>query len=324
MPQTVDEEIDLTDITRNNSPPTLISITKARREISQQLQTRVCADPQTYGHGHSYIVWNNSDWLKKRQITSPITPPSNPGVYGGNTHMLLEIHRTEQLAWKRYKLAQAATKKMIFHAFKYYHFLDLQDDNGDIIGYTAMQLFKHLMDQYVQPEDVADQITALHQILEQNYDPNEEPQVYYKAVQDTRNTLESLHEIIDESTLIRHGLNQFKEHLDLKMDIKAWKKLTRADKTWKNFKSHFIRAINDNKSNTGTLKAIGIANAVKEQLDQNKENQRVLAQATVEANDKIELLEKQQAQLYAALMVKQPHSNKYHHYKTQLQQLSKH
>jgi hypothetical protein len=54
------------------------------------------------------------------------------------------------------------------------------------------------------------------------------------------------------------------------------------------------------------LKAIGIANAVKEQVNQNKENQRILAQATVEANDKIEQLEKQQVQLYAALMAKQP------------------
>ena len=41
-----EEAIDLTDITRNNdSQPTLISITQARREISRQLQTRVCADP---------------------------------------------------------------------------------------------------------------------------------------------------------------------------------------------------------------------------------------------------------------------------------------
>jgi predicted nuclease with TOPRIM domain len=195
---------------------------------------------------------------------------------------------------------------MIFHAFQDYHFLELQDDNGDIIGYTAMQLLEHLMDQYVQPEDIADQITELHQILEQIYDPNDEPQVYYKAVQDARNTLESLNETVEESTLIRHGLNQFQEHLDLKMDIKAWKKLARGDKTWKNFKSHFTRAINDNKSDTGSLKAIAIANAVKEQVDQSKENQRVLAQATVEANDKIKSLEKQQAQLYAALMAKQP------------------
>jgi hypothetical protein len=90
---TTEEEIDLTDIACNNSTPTLISITKGRREISRQLQTRVCADPQTHDHGHSYIVWSNSDWLKKRQVTSQIIPPTNQGAYGGNTHQLLQIHK---------------------------------------------------------------------------------------------------------------------------------------------------------------------------------------------------------------------------------------
>jgi hypothetical protein len=76
-------------------------------------------------------VWNNRDWLKKKQVTSQIIPPTNPGAYDGTTHLKLEVHRAAQLAWKRYKLAQAATKKMIFHAFKEYHFLELQDENGD-------------------------------------------------------------------------------------------------------------------------------------------------------------------------------------------------
>jgi hypothetical protein len=97
----------------------------------------------------------------------------------------------------------------------------------------------------------------------------------------------------------------------LKIDIKAWKKFDRVDKTWKEFKSHFTKAINDNKSDTGTLKAIIIANAVTEQVDQNKENQRILAQATVEANEKIEQLEKQQARLYAALMAIQPQQQQF-------------
>ena len=35
---------------------------------------------------------------------------------------------------------------MIMHAFKDYHFLELQDDNGVIVGYTAIELFDHLMD----------------------------------------------------------------------------------------------------------------------------------------------------------------------------------
>jgi hypothetical protein len=103
-------------------------------------------------------------------------------------------------------------------------------------------------------------------------------------------------------------LNQFKEHLDLQYGIKAWKKLDRVEKTWKKFKSHFTKAIDDNINDMGTLKAVGIANAV-EQVDQNKENQQLLAQATDEANEKIEQLEKQQAQLYAALMAKQTTQN---------------
>ena len=80
---------------------------------------------------------------------------------------------------------------MNMHAFKDFHFLfKLQDDRGDFVGYTAIELFNHLMDQYVQLEDVADQIKELHKILEQNYDPNKEPQVYYnKILQDARNTL---------------------------------------------------------------------------------------------------------------------------------------
>jgi hypothetical protein len=40
-----------------------------------------------------------------------------------------------------------------------------------VIGFTAIELLKHLLDTYVQPEDVADQITLLHKDLEQKYDP---------------------------------------------------------------------------------------------------------------------------------------------------------
>jgi hypothetical protein len=58
---TRDEEIDLTDITCNNSQPTLISINKASREISRQSQSRVCSDPATKDRGQSYLVWDSSD-----------------------------------------------------------------------------------------------------------------------------------------------------------------------------------------------------------------------------------------------------------------------
>ena len=197
---------------------------------------------------------------------------------------------------------------MIMHAFKDYHFLELQDDNGDIVRYTAIELFEHLMDQYVQPEDVADQVTALHKVLEQEYDSNEAPPVYYKAVQNARNILDSLNQTVDDETLICHGLNQFKEHLDLKLDVwPSWKLLNRLEKTGKKFKTHFTKVISDNKNDTGTLKALGIANTVKHQIDQNKENQEVLAQASVEVND------------WRSTTQPSWHQNNHHHHPKKLQ-----
>ncbi|OEU07064.1 hypothetical protein FRACYDRAFT_252167 [Fragilariopsis cylindrus CCMP1102] len=86
------------------------------------------------------------------------------------------------------------------------------------------------------PEDVADQVTILHKILEQDFDPNEGPQVYYKAVQDAKK-------------LLNHQIKPSMKKHSFAMD------------------------------STRTLKAVGIADAVKEQVDPNKENQRILAQA---------------------------------------------
>ena len=66
-----------------------------------------------------------------------------------------------------------------------------------------------------------------HKIPEQEYDPNDKLQVYYKTVQDARNTLEPLNETIDEATLICHGLNQFKEHnINFKLDVKNMETIT--------------------------------------------------------------------------------------------------
>jgi hypothetical protein len=48
-------------------------------------------------------------------------------------------------------------------------------------------------------------------------------------------------------------------------------KLTQTEKTWKKFKSLlFTKAINENKNDAGTLKRIGIANAVKDKSTRTK------------------------------------------------------
>ena len=132
-------------------------------------------DPQTYDHGHSYIVWSDSDWLKTRHVTSQIIPPTNPGAYNGATHLLLEIHRMLQLAQKRFmhdlKTTVSWNCKMIMEILS-----DTLQLSYLVIKWTNM----------------SNQKMWQHKIPEQEYDPNDKIQVYYKTVQDARNTLEPL------------------------------------------------------------------------------------------------------------------------------------
>ena len=63
-----------------------------------------------------------------------------------------------------------------------------------------------------------------------------------------------------------------------------------------------------NKSDAGLFKEIGIDSVVKEQVwsKQREQTNYYTSNNSVEVNEKIEQLEKQEAQLYAALMAKQP------------------
>ena len=89
--------------------------------------------------------------------------------------------------------------------------------------------------------------------------------------------------------------NWFRKHLDLKSCIKAWKKLTRGENLKGNSNSIAQKQSMKNKSDGGTLKKIGIHNVVvKEQVWSKQREQRnyYTTSNSVEANDKIEQLEK--------------------------------
>ena len=94
------------------------------------------------------------------------------------------------------------------------------------------------------------------------YDPSEYIQIYYKALQDARTVLVTLKETINDKILIWQAIDQFNKHMDLNEGVDDWKKTPVGNKTWKNFKVHFSKAVTKNQKRAGTLKEIGITNKV--------------------------------------------------------------
>jgi hypothetical protein len=68
---------------------------------------------------------------------------------------------------------------MIKHIFEESCFLDLEDDQGQMIGHTPHEIITHICNANVTPEDHDDEIIAIEEDMRQNYDPNEQPQVYF-------------------------------------------------------------------------------------------------------------------------------------------------
>ena len=128
------------------------------------------------------------------------------------------------------------------------------------------------------------------------YNPADMAQVYFKALQDALTILVSLQDTVADKVLILQAIDQFNKHMDLNEAIDDWKKIV-PQKTWKKFKMHFTKAVTKNQKRSGTLREIGIANQVKDQVETNRDNTENVAKFQIEQEEKIEELTARMAQL---------------------------
>jgi hypothetical protein len=128
-----------------------------------------------------------------------------------------------------------------------------------MIGYTPHEIITHICNANVTPEYHDDGIIAIEEDMRQNYDPNEQPQVYFKKLHTCRMLLLQLLVECPEKILICTAMNQFQKHMDLNDAVDRWKEKESSQKTWLNFKTFFTKEIKNNRNRKGTFKEIGFS-----------------------------------------------------------------
>ena len=132
--------------------------------------------------------------------------------------------------------------------------------------------------------------------MREPYDPNLMTNVYFNMIQNCQRHLAAVDEPCLDNTIIRHALTQFELQSDLVDAVDKWKELPEADRTtWKQFKTHFGKEIKKIKRGQGTLKQVGIANAVHEQVATNQ----VLAENILAHQQEMEILRQELTHLKA-------------------------
>jgi hypothetical protein len=210
-----------------------ISLTKIRQafnQIATALTSHHCDIDQSQGYGHAWIILEDTVWLTKNGVTAAVPIPTKPAAFTGTTSAAKFIYKSSLKNYTDYKIHLIGAIKMIKYIFEESEFLDLEDDQGQMTGYTPHEIITHICNANVTPEDHADEIIALEEDMRQIYDPSEQPQVYFKKLQICRLLLVQLQVDCSEKTLICTAMNQLQKHMDLNDAVDRWKEKETVDK----------------------------------------------------------------------------------------------
>jgi hypothetical protein len=268
---------------------TISKIKQATNQIASILTFHQCDIDESQDYGHAWIILENGAWLTKNNVTAAVPIPIKPKPFVGTTSAEKYIYKTALKNYTDYKTHSLGAIKMIRYVFDDTCFFDLEDEQGQMIGYTPHEIITHICDANVTTEDHDAEILDIEDRIREPYDPSEAPQVYFKLLQTCRILLIQLGRDCPEQTLIRQAMKEFNDQSDLHLAIDEWTKKPKTEKSWTNFKIFFGKEIKKNNTRGGTFKKIGLANAVMQQrIDTSYENQQILTANSIEQNNSIE------------------------------------
>jgi hypothetical protein len=278
MTTTTEPVYDMVQLDKVKGEVLLTKIREATNQIASILTLQHCDIDESQGYGHAWIILEGRVWLSKNGVTAIVPLPTKPAAFAGTTSADKFIYKAALKNYTDYKTHCNGAIKMIKYIFDESCFLDLEDAQGQMIGHTPHDILSHIYTANVEEEDHDDEIIEIKKRMRQEYDPNEQPQAYFRELQTCRTLL--LHLLVvdcQEKTLIRTAMNQFQKQMDLNDAIDWWKEKEIHLKTCMAFKAFFDKEIRKNKNRKGTFKAIGLANAVtQQQVETNRENQQLL------------------------------------------------
>jgi hypothetical protein len=281
-------EYDLSTLDKVNQP-TIGNLLKAQNQIAAILSDYPCEAPESGAYAHAFLIYTDAVWLTKEGITEAVVI-TKPPTFTGTTFAARYAYDDGLKQYDEMIKHRKGAVRMIKYIFPEPVFLDLCDDQGQLVGKTPQEIMQHLQDSFCDEEEAEEEILKQYKVMNVKYDPSALVQVYFKALQDARTILVSLNETVNDKVLIRQGIDQFNKHMDLNDAVDEWKNKVIEDKTWRIFKTHFSKAVTKNHKRGGTLREIGIANQVQTQVDTNRDNTETVAQFQIEQAQTIEAL----------------------------------
>ena len=280
-----------TGIDRIDGIPTVGQTLKFQRQLATIQTSYTCQYEHAGDHGWSWIMCDDAHWLAKRGITTAVALPIEPGPYTGTTSTHKFKYELDVKNYDEYKEHLQNSVKAFATCFTEGLFIDLETD-GQIFGYSPMQIYTHIKTNFLLPRDVSQEITKTRADLKVAYNPDKIVQVYYKSLQNSKLTLAALGDPVTDVKIMRCAFEAFEVQSDIKEACREWDRQAVAP-TRTRMMTHFSIEIQRNRPDQSKLKIQGEANAVLQQVEQQKEQQRLQTECMVAQTDTIQQLQEQ-------------------------------
>ena len=113
---------------------------------------------------------------------------------------------------------------MIKYIFSEPAFLNLCDNEGQLVGNKTQKIIKQLQENFCEDEETEEETLKQYKKMNIKYDPDDMVQVYFKALHDARTILMYLQETVTDRLLLSQYIFQFNKHMNLNEAVEEWEK----------------------------------------------------------------------------------------------------
>lgn len=230
---------------KTNSEPNFAFL----KELRNYLKSACYEIPSEYGggaHGHLFLVVSPAIWttITGSAFNPPAQPPANPvippGATGPQIANLQQQHTTLKECFATYQNVMAAARQILVQSINPVYLRAIRNANTFYGHLSPNDLLAFLADRYGQL--LPHEIEKVEADMKKPWSPNDPFEIIIEQIEDAVDTMDSIGQPFSPAQILNNAyLLVHKTGLYLQ-ECKDWRNRPAADKTWNNFKDHFLAA----------------------------------------------------------------------------------
>ena len=235
-------------LTKITGIPTFATLTNLRN----QLKANAASVPTTRGGGeHGYLGIVLSDAIYNTISNTPWTVANHPGINpvvppaatAHTTARIVREHTENMRQWREYQNVESALKKQLTNAIEPIYLRAIRNRHTGYANQTLRQILHYLFTAYgsLQPNEL-----QLNQSkLQEPWDPNTPFELLIDQIEECMEIADAGGQPFTPTQIINTAYTLVFNTGMYFDECKTWRQLPNNDKTWTQFKTHFLEAQKD-------------------------------------------------------------------------------